>query len=252
MTKTLFKSLYRRGALLALSLLMLSTCGGAAFADTPTAPRYLTSAQLSALQAVLPPPSAAGSAEDRADRDVTERAFATHAADEFAQAQAEEKFDVFDFASVLGPDFSAAKLPLLAALFKQVKHDTSAAVDVSKNHWRRLRPCPAASECAGDPNWLAKKSFGYPSGHSTRATVDALLLAQLFPQQADALLAQAYAIGWRRVVLGVHTPQDIQAGRVYGQALSKVLLAEPAFRQQLAAVAQELKTAGIRGAAYQP
>jgi acid phosphatase (class A) len=95
---------------------------------------------------------------------------------------------------------------------------------------------------------LAKKSFGYPSGHSTRATVDALLLTQLFPQQADALLAHAYAIGWRRVVLGVHTPQDIEAGRVYGQALSQTLLADPAFRQQLAMVAQELKTAGVSGA----
>jgi len=95
------------------------------------------------------------------------------------------------------------------------------------------------------PEELAKKSFGYPSGHSSRATVDAILLAQLFPQDADALMQHARDIGWRRVVKGVHTLQDIYAGRQFGQALATDMLASPAMQHDLAAAREELRSAGL-------
>ena len=39
-----------------------------------------------------------------------------------------------------------------------------------------------------------------------------------------------------RVEVGVHTPQDIYAGRVLGQAIAQALLRDPAFQEDLAAV----------------
>jgi acid phosphatase (class A) len=206
---------------------------------------YLTATQLSNAMAVLPPPSAPGSAEDQADRAATDRAFAQRSTADFSAAQQEEKFNAFAFASVIGPGFQADKLPHVAALFKEAEEETKQAVDTSKNHWMRLRPCPPASACALNPEEAKKKSYGYPSGHSSRATVDAILLSQLFPQDADALMQHARDIGWRRVVKGVHTLQDIYGGRVFGQALANAMLTSPAMQHDLAAAAAELRAAGL-------
>lgn len=206
---------------------------------------YLSQAQIDTVMSTLPAPSAPGSAEDKADYAATDRAYADRSAADFAQAKREEKFNAFDFASVIGADFSADKLPHVAALFKEAEEETKQAVDLSKNHWKRPRPCPPASECANDPQKAAKKSYGYPSGHSSRATVDAILLSQLFPQDADALMQHARDIGWRRVEKGVHTLQDIYAGREFGQALATDMLSSPAMQHDLAAAREELRAAGL-------
>jgi acid phosphatase (class A) len=226
-----------------LALLLLAP--SLAAAKDAHADVYLSTAQVDAVMSALPPPSAPGSAEDQADRDATDRAFAARSSSDFAQARQEEKFNAFDFAPVVGAGFRADQLPHVAALFKEAEHETKQAVDLSKNHWKRLRPCPPASDCAMHPEEAAKKSYGYPSGHSSRATVDAILLAQLFPQDADALMQHARDIGWRRVVKGVHTLQDIYAGRQFGQALATDMLASPALQHDLAAAREELRAAGL-------
>ncbi|WP_430392253.1 phosphatase PAP2 family protein [Dyella sp. 20L07] len=225
------------------ALLLAPVLGFATTAQA--ADSYLTTAQVTSVMAALPPPSPPGTAEDQADRAATDRAFAARSAADFAQAKQEEKFDAFSFSAVIGPNFRADKLPHVAALFKEAERETKDAVDLSKNHWKRTRPCPPASACALNPEEASKKSFGYPSGHSSRATVDALLLTQLFPQDADALMQHSRDIGWRRVVKGVHTLQDIYAGREFGQNLATNMLASPAMQHDLAAARAELKAAGL-------
>ena len=221
--------------------------------DAHPADIYLSATQVTDVLAMLPPPSAPGSAEDQADRAATDRAFAQRSSADADAAGQEEKFDAFAFAPVVGPTFQADKLPHVAALFKEAERETKEAVDTSKNHWKRLRPCPPASACALNPEQAKKKSFGYPSGHSSRATVDAILLAQLFPQDSDALMQHARDIGWRRVVKGVHTLQDIYAGRMFGQALARAMLTSPALQHDLAAAAAELRAAGLsHGTAIDP
>lgn len=236
-------SLRLKSALLGLTLLV----SAAVHADD--APRYLDDAKLHELQTVIAPPSVPGSAEDRADRAVTDRAYAAaRGKDEATLAKKEEEFDAFAFARVLGPSFDAAKLPHTAALFTEVQKETAKAVKEAKNHWQRDRPCPLDS-CHKDPEAdeknLKKKSYGYPSGHSTRATVFAALLGKLMPQRTDALAGYARDVGWRRVVRGVHTPQDIYAGRVFGQALAAAFLANPALQKDMEDAEAELTAAGL-------
>ena len=234
-------TLFRRALLCGLLL-----AAGAAQADGAT--RYLDDARLHQLQAVLAPPSVPGSPEDRADRAVTDQAYANRSAADAALSHQEESFDVFGFARVLGPGFDATKLPRTAALFTEVQKETAKAVKEAKNHWERERPCPLDScrkDAEGDEKDSKKKSFSYPSGHSTRATVFAILLARALPSRSDALAGYALDVGWRRVVRGVHTPQDIYAGRVFGQALATAFLANPALRHDLDEAAKELTAAGF-------
>lgn len=212
---------------------------------------YLSDAQIAAAVQLLPPPTPMGSAEDIADREVTERVYAGRNTTDAALAAKEESFDAFAFATVLGPRFDKQQLPRTAALFNDAKKILAVAKNAGKDKWKRERPCPLNS-CQWDPekdatDWK-NRDYGYPSGHSTRATAFALLLDAVFPARASQLDVFGQQAGWHRVIRGVHTPQDIYAGRVLGQAIARDLLANPNFRKQLADVAVELRAAGFKDA----
>jgi acid phosphatase (class A) len=76
-------------------------------------------------------------------------------------------------------------------------------------------------------------SFSYPSGHATRGTLLARILAELAPERREALLRVGHQIGYDRVVGGVHYPSDVLAGDRLGDAVADALLADPDFRRQL-------------------
>lgn len=189
--------------------------------------------------ALLPPPPLLGSPEDVADRESTFRIYSVHTPEQAARGQDEHKVSVFHFAAAIGPDFKPGKYPKLEALFAEVEAETKKVVDGAKNTWKRPRPFVADPKRFAEPG-DPEKSPGYPSGHSTRGTVFAFLLAEIFPEHRDAILAKGREIGWVRVQIGVHTPLDIYGGRVLGQALARSFLHDPAFQADLVAVRAEV------------
>lgn len=208
-----------------------------------TKPKYLPAGQPDAI-ALLAPPPLPGSAEDAADLETTLRAYSAATPAERARGIDEIKLTIFHFAPVIGPWFATGKFPKTEALFKEIETETKAVVNHAKKHWQRIRPYHA--DPARFPNAIEQEErtdYSYPSGHSTRATVFALLLAELFPDKREALLATSRNIGWHRVQGGVHYPTDIFAGRVLGQAIVRELLANPVFQQDLAESKAELAAA---------
>jgi acid phosphatase (class A) len=189
--------------------------------------------------ALLPPPPPLGAAEDVADRESTLRIYTARTAEEIALGKNEHTVTIFAFTPAIGPFFQPGKFPKTEALFKEVEAETKEIVNTAKNTWKRPRPFvadPTRFAEPGDP----EKSPGYPSGHSTRGTAFALLLAEIFPEQREAILAKGRDIGWVRVEIGVHTPLDIYGGRVLGQALAREFLRSPAFQADLAAARAEV------------
>ena len=237
----------------ALLVACISTPGYAKDAKAKaTYVHYLSDAQIAADVDLLPPPTPMGSAEDMADREVTDRTYLQRSvADAALAAREEDGFDAFSFAAVLGPGFDKNKLPRTAAVFGDAKKILAIAKNAGKEKWKRERPCPVNS-CQWDPekdavDWK-NRDYGYPSGHSTRATAFALLLGAVLPERKPQLDTFGQQAGWRRVIRGVHTPQDIYAGRVLGQAVARDLLANADFRRQLADAAAELRASGFRDA----
>jgi acid phosphatase (class A) len=193
---------------------------------------------------LLAPPPVAGSAEDLADLETVVRVYNARTPVELARAKDEVKDSIFMFAPAMGPWFVPGKFPKTEAFFKEIVIEIKAVTSTGKKHWQRIRPYQI------DPVRLPdsvehedRTDYSYPSGHSTRGTAEALLLAEIFPDKREALLAKGRDTGWLRVLGGVHYPTDIYAGRVLGQALARAFLANPACQQDLAAVKAELSAA---------
>jgi acid phosphatase (class A) len=121
-----------------------------------------------------------------------------------------------------------------------VRKDVGEPINTVKDHWKRRRPYQVDERLAVVS---PEKDYGYPSAHSTRGTLQALLLAELFPEHKEAILEIGRELGWDRVLLGKHFPTDIYAGRVLGQALGRELLASPAFQRDLAEARMEVQAA---------
>lgn len=200
---------------------------------------YLANSHLNPVELLAPPPLP-DSAEQAADLAEVRAVHAAAAGADTAAAAMEEKLSVWVFAPAIGTYFDAARLPKTAAFFKRVQHTTETFEEEGKNFWKRPRPYVVDPSLA---NGKPEKSFSYPSGHSLRGTVYALVLADLVPDKRDAILAKGREIGWHRVELARHYPTDIYAGRVLAQAVVRELKTDPAFEKDFADIKAELAAA---------
>jgi acid phosphatase (class A) len=71
----------------------------------------------------------------------------------------------------------------------------------------------------------------------------ALVLADLFPDKHDPIIAVARNIGWHRVEIARHYPSDIYAGRVLAQAIVREMKKNPNFQHDFAQSKAELASA---------
>jgi acid phosphatase (class A) len=189
---------------------------------------------------LLPPPPLPGSLEQAAELEEVRTVYHAAPSNDIATAYSEKKFSIFNFTPALGDFFQPGKFPKTEAFFQQVQKDAAAAADQAKVFYRRPRPYTVDPTLA---NGKLEKSFGYPSGHSTESAVLALVLADLFPEKHDALIAVARGIGWRRVEIARHYPSDIYAGRVLAQAIVREMKSNPEFQKDFAAAQAEIAAA---------
>ena len=130
--------------------------------------------------ALLAPPPLPGSEEEAADLASARAVFKARTPAEEARAFKDASLSMFLFAPAIGPFFEPGKLPKTEALFQKVKKEVGEPVERAKRHWQRQRPYELDAQLTlGRP----EKSFGYPSGHSARGTIYALLMAELFPDK---------------------------------------------------------------------
>ena len=203
---------------------------------------YLHSGEPDAVVLLTPPPlpDSAEQEADMAEVVAIQRACTTNQA---AVAFSEKKFSVFNFAPAIGDFFKSDRFPKTGAFFEQVERDAAAAADAAKEYWKRPRPFTINPALASGK---LEKSFSYPSGHATEGMVLALVLAELFPERSEAILAIGRGLGWHRVGIGRHYPTDIYAGRVFAQAIVRQMKANPDFQHDLAAARAECRRANRR------
>jgi acid phosphatase (class A) len=230
-----------RRFLLAATLAGLLAAPGLAAPACAAEPPYLTAAMVD-LSTLLPPPPPLDSALQRSEVEQVIAAQQAASPERIALAVADANETVFDmFTRTLGPRFTPAAAPKATALFTRVTDSEDDVVDPAKKTFGRLRPFLA------DPRIKAlvpaSKSGSWPSGHTTRVTMTAAVLAAMLPERRAEIWARAHEYAESRVIGGMHYPLDLDAGERAGSAMAAVLFNDPAFRADFGPARAELRAA---------
>jgi acid phosphatase (class A) len=180
------------------------------------------------LLVVVPAPPPMGSAAEKADLDGVIALQSNPSPEVLAHAEKTVGFNVFSFAEVLGPGFTAEAYPKTSAFFDRLEATVNQPKNFLKDFYHRVRPYRAFPDQVRE---LVTKEDGYsyPSGHSTRAWLYALVLGALDPDHRNAFLASAMQVCQDRVIGGMHYPSDVLESRVLAEEVFRELLANKAF-----------------------
>lgn len=216
-----------RRALLAFALL-------AALPAAAREPPYLTPQELD-LVAILPPPDA--SSEQLALVLAAQRA-ATPERIEQAKRDVDESPDTM-FGAVLGKTIDEKQLPATSRLFTRMRATEDEITGPAKKAFKRVRPYLSSSEVK--PLVRPSTSGSYPSGHSTNATLAAIVMGNIVPEKRDAIWARAIDYSQSRIVGGMHYPNDLFGGKLAGTAIAVALQSRPEFKADFEAAKRELR-----------
>ena len=85
------------------------------------------------------------------------------------------------------------------------------------------------------------KDGSYPSGHTAIGWAWALILMEVYPEQADVIMERGLQFGISRNVCNVHWHSDVVAGRMMGAAAVAKLHANADFIIDLKVAKEEIK-----------
>ena len=244
----------RPAASAAVVCLILAGCAGTGPTPQATIPEiypgylagYLPKEALPDSLALLPPPPAPGSAALAADEEASRKALALKDTERFALATEDANLlfpnAAGTFSCSLGAPVTEQDTPHLYVLLRRVLGDAITAPGHAKDTYQRKRPflSNGAPTCTPAAEGELAKQFSYPSGHATTGWAWALVLAELAPDRADAILERGRAFGQSRVACNVHWQSDVNEGRMLGAATVARLHADPAFEADFAAAKREL------------
>jgi acid phosphatase (class A) len=160
--------------------------------------------------------------------------------EEVRQAAAEKHMAPEMVVSVLGAEYARDRYPVLFELLDKVGEDCKAINNQAKDYWLTRRPYLAASKEV-KALIAAHDNPAYPSGHTSGSLLWAEVLGQLFPDKRELLRARANDIAYRRVLVGMHYPVDVQGGRAVARLTLGALWQNEAFKRDFAAAKQEIE-----------
>ena len=214
---------------------------------------YLPPKTLPNSLALLPAPPAAGSIAFALDEEYSRRGFALRGtpAWELATSDADLGFPhaAGTFSCALNAPITEKDTPHLYMLLRRTLTDAVLSTNAAKDHYMRTRPFVVNKEptCQpSDENFLMKNG-SYPSGHTAIGWAWALILTEIAPEQADAVLARGRAFGESRVICNVHWQSDVIEGFFMGAGTVARLHADAKFCADLEAAKAELASVRAQG-----
>lgn len=194
---------------------------------------------------LLGPPPAVGSPRAEADRAIFKATRSLKGSPRWAMAQADfnERLIVPNMSCAIGTKMDLATMPATLQLILHMAPDITRAVNAPKQSWLRPRPymVDAGETCGVLPT--SEDNFDYPSGHSAWGWAVALVLAEMLPEHADAILVRGRAVGEGRAICGVHNYSSVVAGQSVAAAIVAAEHRKPEFQADFAAAKVELEAA---------
>ena len=225
--------------------LLLAGCLGLSIATSALAADPYVTGKMMDIATLIPPPPIQDSPEDKADLQTVISAQAQANAARKAQALYDSDESIFVvFGKQLGEKFQPDALPHTTELFARIGASEDDTLDAAKPAFARLRPWIGHKDTV---TAIAKptKSGSYPSGHTTRVTIYAIVMSAMVPEKQREFWLRAEDYTQSRVIGGMHYPSDIAAGWRAGTAMAAVMMAQPGFRADMDAARVELR--GVLG-----
>jgi acid phosphatase (class A) len=146
------------------------------------------------------------------------------------------------FSCTAGVAIGPHATPKLNRLLRKALVDLGQSTSAIKAEYSRPRPFMVNGQptCTPEAETALRRNGSYPSGHSAAGFGWALILAELKPERAGAIVARGRAFGDSRRICNVHWLSDVEEGRIAAAATVARLHADPAFRADLDAARAEL------------
>ena len=209
---------------------------------------YFSTEELPDLIKCLPPPPAFNSPEFSYDViryqwGKTQRLDSVRAA--IARRDAVWTYEALlaEFNIPFGLTISKTETPEIWKLLETSLATTDQMRVAPKAYYHRLRPFEMYEEHLLSTETEAELSGegSYPSGHTMRGWLTALLLAEINPARADTLFARGWMYSESRVIEGAHWQSDIDATRVGASIGYAALHTSPEFLAQLEKAKNEFR-----------
>ncbi len=213
-------------------------------------PSYLQHSALPDSLALVPAPPEPGSAAFARDEAAQALGHALQGTPRWTLAASDADLQsphaVEAFSCAAGLPISKEATPHLYGLLGKMLVDVGLSTYRAKDHYKRTRPFVVhkQSTCTPAEEKFLATDGSYPSGHSAAGWGWALVLTELVPSRADALLQRGREFGHSRVVCNVHWQSDVEAGRMMASATVARLHADPGFAADLAAAKAEVASIG--------
>ncbi len=208
---------------------------------------YLSKEEIPNSLMLIPPPPEEGSAAFQLDQEIAAKyvAMQDEARKEQATQDAVLSFPEATeaFIIVLDIKISEETTPHLYMILRRTLADAGLSTYGAKNHYQRMRPFMVNNTpiCTPDDEALLRKDGSYPSGHTAIGWAWALILAEIFPEQANVILERGKQFGISRNVCNVHWHSDVVYGRMMGAVAVAMLHSNTDFMIDLKAAKEEIK-----------
>jgi len=148
------------------------------------------------------------------------------------------------FSDAFGIEISPKNTPAVWTVVQKVGSTLHKANSKVKKFHKRIRPFIQFNDTTGYPGEEAdaRKSYSYPSSHTTIGFGTALVLAEINPDRQDELFKKGYEYGQSRVILGYHYQSDVEAARLVAAMTVASLHADPVFTQDMERAKAEVKS----------
>ena len=158
-----------------------------------------------------------------------------------ADVPCDEKNFLDCYTPCVGLTLGEKETPAIAAMVKKAFEELYNASRQLKTKNFRTRPFARLGDSSAIPeqNERYATSSSYPSSHSILGWGIALALVEVMPNSQNDLLARGYEYGRSRVILGLHFPSDVQAGRLVAAYTLARLHNDAEFQKLMAAAKKE-------------
>jgi acid phosphatase (class A) len=208
---------------------------------------YLQPSEMPDVVRIVPPAPADDDPRTVADMAIYRATRALEGTPRWALAQSDDSASLAGllkaYSCSLGVTLTRENAPNVSALLQRANADAGAAANVLKNLYQRKRPFqmedhPVCLTAQGKA--ALERVPDYVSGHAAAGWEAGLVLAELAPDAATAILVRARAFAQSRVVCGVHHLSAVEGSLLSSATIFAAQNGSEAFRKDLEAARSEL------------